>query len=158
MIAAAVALGAGRVAVVAARAAAAIPRKAINSRLEMPILWQFALPAFLASVLVGPVSWIASAILVNQPDGLVQVARFNAANQWRQAVLFVPTVIGRRLRYGVAAGGGLRGDSSGSEAHGVGCCGRGVLGAGALIVGCDVDHALLRFGFADAGAVSRSSR
>ncbi len=58
-----------------------------------PILWRFAVPAFIASVVVGPVGWAGSALLVNQPSGYAQLGVFNAANQLRVAGLFLPTVV-----------------------------------------------------------------
>ncbi|MBT0666177.1 oligosaccharide flippase family protein [Geobacter pelophilus] len=57
---------------------------------EQEILWRFSLPAVLASLLVTPVNWAAAAILVNQPGGYAEMGIFNAANQWRGAILFLP--------------------------------------------------------------------
>jgi O-antigen/teichoic acid export membrane protein len=64
-----------------------------GSRSNLPILWQFSLPAFLSAVLVAPVMWLASAILVNQPGGYGELGLFNAANQWRTAMMFLPAVL-----------------------------------------------------------------
>jgi O-antigen/teichoic acid export membrane protein len=65
--------------------------RAITS--QLPILWRFSLPAFLSGGLVGQVSWLANAMLVNQPNGYAEMGVFNAANQWRSAVLFLPHLI-----------------------------------------------------------------
>lgn len=62
---------------------------------EWPILWRFSLPAALSSIMVGPVNWLCAAILVNQADGYGEMGIFNAANQWRFAILFIPTVVGQ---------------------------------------------------------------
>lgn len=52
-------------------------------RAEWPVLWRFSLPAVLSGAMVGPVSWGASALLVNQPDGYAHMGTFNAANQFQ---------------------------------------------------------------------------
>ncbi len=61
-----------------------------KSASELPVLWKFSLPAFLSGAMVTPVNWLCSAILVNQPNGYFQMGIFNAANQWRNAILFIP--------------------------------------------------------------------
>jgi O-antigen/teichoic acid export membrane protein len=61
---------------------------------EWNILWRFSLPALLSGVMIGPVNWLCSAILVNQPEGYGAMGLFNAANQWRQAILFLPAMLG----------------------------------------------------------------
>jgi O-antigen/teichoic acid export membrane protein len=61
---------------------------------EADILWRFALPACLAAAMVAPVTWLANAMLVNQPDGYREMGLFNAANQWRMALLLLPSVLG----------------------------------------------------------------
>lgn len=66
-----------------------------GTRSNLPILWQFSLPAFLSAVMVAPVMWLANAILVNQPGGYGELGVFNAANQWRTAMMFLPAVLVR---------------------------------------------------------------
>jgi O-antigen/teichoic acid export membrane protein len=61
-----------------------------SGRSELPILWRFSLPAFLSSLLVGPVNWLCNTFLVRQSDGYGQVAILGAANQWKNAVGFLP--------------------------------------------------------------------
>jgi O-antigen/teichoic acid export membrane protein len=63
-------------------------------RKELPILWQYSTPAFIGAVLVGAVGWVGTALLVNQPNGYVELGVFNAASQWRTTVLFIPNVVG----------------------------------------------------------------
>ena len=60
---------------------------------EWRVLWSFSLPAALSSMLSAPAMWICHALLVNQPGGYTQMGVFNAANQWRMAILFVPQKI-----------------------------------------------------------------
>lgn len=57
---------------------------------EWPVLVKFSLPAFLTTMIVGPVFWGCSAMLANQPGGYNELGIFNAANQWYAAVLFLP--------------------------------------------------------------------
>ncbi|MHB0999823.1 MAG: oligosaccharide flippase family protein [Armatimonadota bacterium] len=60
---------------------------------ERHILLHYSLPAFLSSALVGPVLWTCNAMLVNQPHGYGEMGLFNAASQWRTAILFIPGAI-----------------------------------------------------------------
>lgn len=75
---------------------------------EWPILWKYSLPATISGVTIGPVVWTVSALLVNQPNGYAEMGVFNAANQWRLILLFIPTIIGQIItpimseRFGVS--------------------------------------------------------
>lgn len=62
---------------------------------EWPVLWRFSLPAALSGAMVGPINWVCAAILVNQPGGYGEMGIFNAANQWRIAILFIPGMVGQ---------------------------------------------------------------
>jgi O-antigen/teichoic acid export membrane protein len=61
------------------------------------LLWRFSVPATLAGLMVTPVSWACSAMLVNTQGGLAQVGIFNAANQWFGLVIFIPGLLGQAL-------------------------------------------------------------
>jgi O-antigen/teichoic acid export membrane protein len=61
---------------------------------EADIIWNLSIPSMLSNVMVGPVVWIANTIIVNTPNGYAQLGLFNAANQWRYVLQFLPTVIG----------------------------------------------------------------
>lgn len=61
---------------------------------EGKVLWSFSLPAVLSGIMVGPVNWICNAMLVNRANGYAEMGIFNAANQWRTAILFLPTSLG----------------------------------------------------------------
>jgi O-antigen/teichoic acid export membrane protein len=50
---------------------------------EWPILWSFSVPAVLCGAIAAPVTWAASAWLVNQPDGYAQMGIFNAVYRIR---------------------------------------------------------------------------
>jgi O-antigen/teichoic acid export membrane protein len=79
---------------------------------HLGLLWAFSLPAFLAGCMFGPVSWLASAIIVHTPNGYAELGVFSAASQWRNAILFVPTLLG-----GVALSvlSNLRGSADGDQ-------------------------------------------
>ncbi len=68
-----------------------------NSVQEIPILWKFSVPAFLSSAMVGPVTWLCNTMLVNQPNGYAEMGIFNAANQWYNALLFLPGVMSQAV-------------------------------------------------------------
>jgi len=60
---------------------------------EWRVLWHFSLPAALGGLMVTPVMWACNAMLVNQPGGYSHLGVFEAANQWRLAILFIPTMV-----------------------------------------------------------------
>lgn len=99
---------------------------------EWPILHQFSLPAFLASIVVGPALWISNAILVRQPDGYSQLGIYTAADRWRLLILFVPTSVFGMLvpvlsnLYGA---GDLLGFRKVFRINVIGLCGLALLGA-----------------------------
>jgi O-antigen/teichoic acid export membrane protein len=74
---------------------AGVPLSCAGSAEEWSVLWRFSLPALASSLLVGPVYWMSNAMLVNRPDGYVQMGLFNATNQWFGALLFLPGILGQ---------------------------------------------------------------
>lgn len=64
-------------------------------REEWPVLWGFSIPAFLSGLMVTPVNWACSAMLTREPGGYGELGAFNAANQWFNALLFLPGVLGQ---------------------------------------------------------------
>jgi O-antigen/teichoic acid export membrane protein len=74
---------------------AGVPISFSASWKERAVLWTFSTPAFLASAVVTPVTWICSTLLVNQPNGYAEMGLFNAANQWRNAIMFLPGIVSR---------------------------------------------------------------
>jgi O-antigen/teichoic acid export membrane protein len=64
---------------------------------ELAVIWHYSIPAALGGILVMPVNWACSALLVNQPHGYAEMGAYNAANQWYSAMLFLPTVLGSGL-------------------------------------------------------------
>jgi O-antigen/teichoic acid export membrane protein len=62
---------------------------------ERRVLWTFSMPAVFSSALVGPVFWVANTLLVKRPGGYGEMGVFSAASQWRNAILFLPTLAGQ---------------------------------------------------------------
>lgn len=60
---------------------------------ELPILWAFALPTAICSLTFQSTQWLSVALLA-RTNGLGEVAAFEAANQLRMLVTFLPTVMG----------------------------------------------------------------
>ncbi|MEN6554074.1 MAG: oligosaccharide flippase family protein [Methanobacterium sp.] len=66
----------------------------LKSWREKDVIWKLSFPTMLSNVMVGPVIWIANAIIINTPGGYAQLGIFNAADQWRNMLLFLPYIIG----------------------------------------------------------------
>ena len=60
---------------------------------EWRALWSFSIPAFLQSAMVAPVSWVAASFLVSQSGGFAELGLFNAANQLRTLLMFLPQIL-----------------------------------------------------------------
>jgi O-antigen/teichoic acid export membrane protein len=73
---------------------------AVNSRTctdEWKVLRDFALPSFLAAMLVVPANWICQAMLVNAPQGFAQLAILGVVMQWFNTVTFLPSIAARTI-------------------------------------------------------------
>jgi len=66
----------------------------LKSWKEKSTIWELSLPTMLSQVMVGPIIWIANVIIINIPGGYAQLGVFNAANQWKSVLNFLPVVIG----------------------------------------------------------------
>lgn len=66
----------------------------INSiqKTDLKLLYKFSLPAALSSMLIAPTYWVVKTILANN-SGFEEVANFEAADQWRIIILFIPSAI-----------------------------------------------------------------
>ena len=65
-----------------------------EARSELRVLSSFSLPTLVAGVVYVPSMWVANMILVNTPDGFAEMGVFNAADRWRTAILFLPSMLG----------------------------------------------------------------
>ena len=66
----------------------------LKSWQEKDIIWRLSFPTMLSSIMVGPVVWIANILIINTSNGYAQLGIFNAADQWRMVLGFLPLVIG----------------------------------------------------------------
>ena len=66
-------------------------RKKIN-KADVKILYKFSLPAALSSIMVMPAFWVVRSILV-QHNGFGELAIYEAAEQWRTIILFIPAAV-----------------------------------------------------------------
>lgn len=60
---------------------------------ELRLVLAFSLPTMVASMVSGPATWASNAILVNQPGGYGEMGIFQAAQQWKVAVMLIPSLI-----------------------------------------------------------------
>jgi O-antigen/teichoic acid export membrane protein len=66
----------------------------IGARKEFGIIWRFSIPSLLSNVMVGPVMWLGNTFITAIPNGYTQLGVFNASNQWRTVLTFIPTAVG----------------------------------------------------------------
>ena len=67
-----------------------IPISYLSCMAEFPLLWRFSIPAVLAEILISVVGWATATMLVRRPNGYSEMGAFSAANQWFNAVMWVP--------------------------------------------------------------------
>ncbi len=91
---AALGLGWGAIVLGSTTAAHAVPlRYDRECWRDAGILAGVALPSLLSSLLLIPVMWVTNLMLVRGPGGYGELGIFNAANQWRMVIVFVPGVL-----------------------------------------------------------------
>ncbi len=61
---------------------------------EARILWLFSLPTFMGGLLYVPVVWLANTLIVHTGNGYAEMGLFSAADRWRTAIMFFPTLLG----------------------------------------------------------------
>ena len=62
---------------------------------ERNLLLGFSLPSYVSGLLFAPVAWVGNALLVQRPDGLMDIAWFHAADRFRYVLMFVPLAVSR---------------------------------------------------------------
>lgn len=70
-------------------------RKLEGSLKELPVLWKFAIPSLLSSLLVAPSHWTVQAFLANTPNGYSELAILGIAMQWFNIIVYIPNMAGR---------------------------------------------------------------
>lgn len=61
---------------------------------EWPVLWQFALPSFLALAVMTATNWMVRVMLTRQAS-FADLGIFEAAGQWVAVLYFIPTILAR---------------------------------------------------------------
>ena len=74
-------------------ARAGVPFRFAGCLQEWNVIWQFSLPMTISTTMIGPVTWIAKAMLANQPDGYAELGIFSVADQWRALILYPPALV-----------------------------------------------------------------
>jgi O-antigen/teichoic acid export membrane protein len=59
------------------------------------MLLGFSLPSYLSGIIVAPVTWLSSAMLVHQSNGFSEMALFTAAERFRFLLIFLPLAVSR---------------------------------------------------------------
>lgn len=60
-------------------------------------VWRDSIPAVLSNVIGMPALWFTNALLTSVPGGLGEIAVVNAAMNWRNALLLLPSVVSQSL-------------------------------------------------------------
>jgi O-antigen/teichoic acid export membrane protein len=76
---------------------AGVPISHQRTRDEWQVMWRFSLPALLAATAGVAVNWACNALVVRLPDGMGQFGVYNAANQWRTVIMFIPSTLSTAL-------------------------------------------------------------
>ncbi len=64
-----------------------------SAQREARTIAKFAVPSTLSALMVAPVGWATSVLLAHQVDGYAQLGLFNAANQMRSILIFLPMAL-----------------------------------------------------------------
>lgn len=75
-------------------ALAGIPIRWTGLHRDMGLVWRFNVPMLLCSSVYVPSMWLANVLLVNGPNGYAQMGLFTAADRWRTAIGFLPSLLG----------------------------------------------------------------
>jgi O-antigen/teichoic acid export membrane protein len=62
---------------------------------EKGVLFSFSLPAYVSGIVVAPVSWLSTILLVQQANGFAEMALFSAADRFRYILIFIPMAVSR---------------------------------------------------------------
>lgn len=60
---------------------------------DLHVVWRFSMPAVFGSALISVVNWAAATMLVNQRGGYGEMGIYSAANQWFNALMWLPYVV-----------------------------------------------------------------
>jgi O-antigen/teichoic acid export membrane protein len=65
------------------------------NRKSVKTIFQISIPSFLSTMATTPVTWLTTSIFANQRNGYSALGTYNAVNQLRQLVLFLPDSAGK---------------------------------------------------------------
>jgi len=82
-----------------------VPLTFNGSAKELPILWNFALPATLSGIMVTPANWICRAMLTNQPNGYDEMGILTAALLFQNLLAFAGNMLSAPLLSMVSSAG-----------------------------------------------------
>lgn len=68
-----------------------------GARTEIKLIWSFAIPTMLASILVGPVNWLCGVFVINSPGGYAEYGLYSAALQWRVMITTMLATFGNAM-------------------------------------------------------------
>jgi len=54
---------------------------------------RFCAPTSISGFVIAPANWYATVLIVALPNGYLEMAAYGVANQWKQAILFIPTAL-----------------------------------------------------------------
>jgi O-antigen/teichoic acid export membrane protein len=60
---------------------------------DTKVIWKFAVPSLFSTLMLSPVIWYGNLMLTNA-SGFSELGIFNAANQWKNLIMFIPIAIG----------------------------------------------------------------
>ena len=60
---------------------------------EWRVLYRFSVPALLSNLSVTPVTWLVNTLLIRQPGGYAELGIYNAVQQLKTAIQFVPSTL-----------------------------------------------------------------
>lgn len=75
-------------------AAAGVPIRWREIKKEFGVLIGFSLPTLCCGAVYVPSMWIVNMMVVNTAGGYAEMGLFSAADRWRTAIMFIPTLLG----------------------------------------------------------------
>jgi len=60
---------------------------------DLDIIYRYTFPNYVSGIVVVLSVWISNTILITQGNGFLELGLFNAANQWRQLITFLPQLL-----------------------------------------------------------------
>ncbi|HAV1413275.1 oligosaccharide flippase family protein [Vibrio parahaemolyticus] len=70
-----------------------IENNSVFERISLKTIFSICIPITLSSLIVVPVNWYVNIILAGLDNGIEEIGLFNAANQWRNIIMFLPMML-----------------------------------------------------------------